>query len=201
MCVFACSDASEHFGKCLLPLLPALARSDGSKPFEEQTDIPEELRGAIIACHGHLTPSMCTTKLWIDAHLQNCKLCFSFEDFDYISTLREANERAKLGRNLRMTRAESFVTVDLHGHLFDTGAMAKVCVSLASFRMHSLVSKPMRNSADFRYDRRAQSKRPYPRFPRWKGPQHTDAGEDAGVFTGKTVRFTHARIHSNRGFS
>ncbi len=53
----SCREASEHFGSCLTQYIPGLTRSDGSKPFAEQTDLPAEMSGAVIADHGQLTPS------------------------------------------------------------------------------------------------------------------------------------------------
>jgi hypothetical protein len=50
-------EASEHFGACLTKFLPSLARSDGSKPFAEQADLPAEIHGAVMTDHGALTPS------------------------------------------------------------------------------------------------------------------------------------------------
>ena len=41
-------EASMYFGNQLLPFIPKLANSDGSKPFAEQTDIDDPLRSAII---------------------------------------------------------------------------------------------------------------------------------------------------------
>ena len=42
-------------------------------------------------------------------------------DFDYITTLRAAATRAAAVRSLRSSRSESFLTLDLVGHLFDSG--------------------------------------------------------------------------------
>lgn len=50
-------DASDHFGSCLAPFVRGLAFSDGLLPFEKQTDIPNEMKGAVICDHGALTPS------------------------------------------------------------------------------------------------------------------------------------------------
>lgn len=96
-------DASDHFGSCLLPFLPALARSDGSLPFDQQADLPPELKGAVICDHGKLTPN-----------------------FDYIHRLREVAQRAGASRGLRRTRNESFVTLEMSGHLFDSGIINQV---------------------------------------------------------------------------
>lgn len=61
-------EASNHFGSKLLPFVEAVVKSDFSKPFAEQTDLPDEIRNAIITAHGKLTP-----------------------DYEYIQELREAN--------------------------------------------------------------------------------------------------------------
>ena len=62
-------EASNHFGSKLLPFVERVVKSDFSKPFEEQEDLPAEIHGAVITCHGKLTP-----------------------DYSYIAKLREANE-------------------------------------------------------------------------------------------------------------
>jgi alpha-aminoadipic semialdehyde synthase len=48
-------EASETFGRALLPFVPALAAADFSRPLK-QLDLPEELRRAIIVHRGSLTP-------------------------------------------------------------------------------------------------------------------------------------------------
>jgi len=97
------ADASAHFGNALLPLMPQLAKSDGSLPWEQQTDLPEALRGAVITAHGQLTPR-----------------------YKYIASLRAANERAKTGRGMKRSKRESFMSLRLVGHLFDTGIINAV---------------------------------------------------------------------------
>ena len=102
------ADASKHFGDCLLEFIPKLAHSDGSKPFEEQDDLPPELKSAMITCHGELTPA-----------------------YRYINQLRESSERAQESRKMkkmkgRMTRTESFLTITLKGHLFDSGIINRI---------------------------------------------------------------------------
>lgn len=49
-------DASEHFGQALMPLLPPLLKSSGSKNQSDMDDIPPELRRACITSHGELMP-------------------------------------------------------------------------------------------------------------------------------------------------
>lgn len=41
-------EASRHFGECLLPFLPDLVKSPTDTPFSELTDIPKEMKEAII---------------------------------------------------------------------------------------------------------------------------------------------------------
>lgn len=69
-------EASNHFGSRLLPFVEAVVKSDFSKPFAEQTDLPEEVRGAIITANGELTP-----------------------DYAYIQRLREENEAKAATQN------------------------------------------------------------------------------------------------------
>ena len=50
-------DATQYFGDALLPFIEPLAFSDGSVSFEEQLDIPNALRSAVVTSHGSLTPA------------------------------------------------------------------------------------------------------------------------------------------------
>lgn len=50
-------EASNHFGEKLYPFAKVVVKSDPSLPFEKMTDIPNEIRNAIICCHGELTPN------------------------------------------------------------------------------------------------------------------------------------------------
>lgn len=61
-------EASNHFGSKLMPFIERVVKSDFTKPFVEQTDLPAEIEGAIITCHGALTPN-----------------------YEYIAKLRELN--------------------------------------------------------------------------------------------------------------
>lgn len=45
-------EASNHFGSKLMPFVEAVVKSDFTKPFAEQTDLPEEIRNACITAHG-----------------------------------------------------------------------------------------------------------------------------------------------------
>jgi alpha-aminoadipic semialdehyde synthase len=49
-------EASNHFGDKLFPFIERVVKSDFNKPFAEQTDIPDEIRGACITVGGALTP-------------------------------------------------------------------------------------------------------------------------------------------------
>jgi alpha-aminoadipic semialdehyde synthase len=49
-------DASEHFGRALMPLLPTILQTRGSKDPADMSDLPPELRRACIASHGQLQP-------------------------------------------------------------------------------------------------------------------------------------------------
>ena len=48
-------EASEAFGEALLPFIPAMGICDYSKAFEE-LDLPDEVKKAVIAHRGQLTP-------------------------------------------------------------------------------------------------------------------------------------------------
>lgn len=48
-------EASNHFGERLRPFLKAVACSNPELPFEEQNDLPPEIRRAVTMCHGKLT--------------------------------------------------------------------------------------------------------------------------------------------------
>jgi hypothetical protein len=94
-------DASEHFGRVLLPLLPPILQSKGSLPFTECEDLPNELKKACITSHGQLT-----------------------ENWSYINRLRELQaivsiEKSVGGNNVKLE-------VELNGHLFDTGLINRV---------------------------------------------------------------------------
>ena len=89
-------EASNHFGSKLIPFVEAVVRSDFGKPFAEQTDLPEEIRNAVITAHGALTP-----------------------DYAYIQSLREANEAVARQEDNESTNCQGF-TICLSGHLFDT---------------------------------------------------------------------------------
>ncbi len=63
-------EASNHFGEKLFPFVKAVTYSNPNLPFEEMNDLPNEIRNAIICCHGKLTPN-----------------------YEYISEIRKLNEK------------------------------------------------------------------------------------------------------------
>eukprot|EP00742_Colponemidia_sp_Colp-10_P006586 GILJ01007057.1.p1 GENE.GILJ01007057.1~~GILJ01007057.1.p1 ORF type:complete len:567 (-),score=95.36 GILJ01007057.1:268-1968(-) len=114
-------DASNHFGTCLMPFLPKLATSDGSREWEDMTDLPDELRFACILANGKLTPN-----------------------FRYIQRLREVGQREQKQQKTQfnaevLRRTASFCSVTIRGHLFDSGLINR-CLNIleeqqAKFRM------------------------------------------------------------------
>ena len=92
-----------HFGSCLLPLLPSLLRKPESGSSLSIEGLPAEVAGAIICADGALTPN-----------------------FDYISALRESAARAAAARAHRRSLLERSLTVELVGHLFDSGVVGRV---------------------------------------------------------------------------
>ena len=49
-------EASMHFGDKLKPVLKGIVFSNDEVPFEEM-NLPNEIKKAVICCHGKLTPS------------------------------------------------------------------------------------------------------------------------------------------------
>ena len=65
------AEASTHFGNCLIPFLEKLANSKSAMgSYESMTDLPEQMRGAIICHGGKLSPN-----------------------FEYIAEIRRASDR------------------------------------------------------------------------------------------------------------
>lgn len=99
-------DASRHFGDKLCPFLEAIVKSDTTTPFAELSDIPKEIKNAIVCCNGKLTPN-----------------------FKYIDQLRKLNEIQKKEeqeisqmkkKKKGLKRAISFTSLCLSGNIFDT---------------------------------------------------------------------------------
>jgi len=90
------SDASEHFGAALMPLVQPLLSSVGSSTQEDLGDLPPELKRACVASHGALMPK-----------------------WKYIQRLREQ------AAVVQKTGAFS-ASVVLTGHLFDSGMINRV---------------------------------------------------------------------------
>ena len=98
-------DASDYFGQSLRPFLPIIAKCKGGEEISttnQFNNLPIQLSGAIICLNGELAPN-----------------------FKYINALREAAEKTKVSRGLRRMRNQSFLTLKLFGHLFDTHYMNK----------------------------------------------------------------------------
>lgn len=88
-------EASNHFGSKLMPFVEAVVKSDFSKPFEEQTDLPPEIYGACITAHGKLTPN-----------------------YEYIWKLKELNACIKPQDDESSHGMQGFTLV-CEGHIFD----------------------------------------------------------------------------------
>eukprot|EP01083_Nonionella_stella_P092677 259497_1 len=93
-------EASSYFSSKLCPFIESLAISDGSVPFDQQHDLPEEFRAACITCHGELTPH-----------------------FKYIQKLREKQDQLKLQLEKARPPTRSILA---EGHLFDTGLINNI---------------------------------------------------------------------------
>lgn len=98
-------DASQHFAKALMPLIPPLLSSKGSAHQLDHDDLPAELRRACITSHGKLLPK-----------------------WQYIQRLREQNSSALLAKTGDTTKnSKSVITnIEMRGHLFDSGLINKV---------------------------------------------------------------------------
>jgi len=93
-------DASDYFSSVLRQYLSLIAKCKCGNDVsikDQFKSLPVQLSGAIITINGELAPN-----------------------FKYIAALREAAEKIKASRGLRRSRNESFMTVILYGHLFDT---------------------------------------------------------------------------------
>lgn len=97
-------DASEYFGKRLLPLIPTMLSSKGD---DDMTDLPAELRRACLTSAGELMPK-----------------------WKYIARLREQAQVLTNASNKALPSA--VVRLELVGHLFDTGVINRVLDVLES---------------------------------------------------------------------
>ena len=96
-------EASNHFGSKLMPFVKAVLDSKFDQPWDQVTDLPEEIYNAVIAANGKLTPQ-----------------------YEYIQQLRALNERAaKQDSDGSSIGAQAF-TLQLTGHLFDTKGFNKI---------------------------------------------------------------------------
>lgn len=139
-------NASEHFGKNLLPLLPPLLTTKGFYEATEKdvdnhfdaatSDIPAELRRACLVSHGKLMPK-----------------------WRYIQFLREQEESRIAGsaaisaaKYLRDSSEDKLIfpttssynysaSIDLQGHLFDSGAINKILDELENQDLEFTIKK------------------------------------------------------------
>ena len=103
-------EASNHFGEQLMPFVRAVAYSNPGLPFDDQVDLPIEIRNAVICCHGELTPKY---RYITDLRLIREKARQHKEE--YMQHVKEAERKtSSLRRGMR------FATVVFAGHLFDT---------------------------------------------------------------------------------
>lgn len=103
-------EASNHFGERLMPFVKAVVDSDPSLPFAEQSDLPTEIKNAIICTHGELTPDY---KYIMDLRLIREQAKRHQEE--YMAKVKEAE-----GKRSSLRRGIKFDTVVFQGHLFDT---------------------------------------------------------------------------------
>lgn len=100
-------EASEHFGNCLLPLLPALANDPTpEKPGPISASLPAPIAGAIITQGGELTE-----KFAFIQSLRDVRECGPLESDDEGDTVRAHSIRAPL--------VPSCATLEIKAHLFD----------------------------------------------------------------------------------
>lgn len=98
-------EASMHFGECLFPFVDAVTKSDCKRPFDEQDDLPIEIKNAIITCNGKLCPK-----------------------YEYIPKLREfrlrqmaEQKKAIIKQKLNSIKTPiSMVSFQVKGHLIDS---------------------------------------------------------------------------------
>jgi len=100
-------EASEHFGNCLLPLLPALANDPTpEKPGPISASLPAPIAGAIITQGGELTE-----KFAFIQSLRDVRECGPLESDDEGDIVRAHSIRAPL--------VPSCATLEIKAHLFD----------------------------------------------------------------------------------
>lgn len=109
-------EASNHFGEKLLPFVVDVLKSDFSKPFAEQDDLPREIYNACITTHGKLNP-----KYTYIAEMRAINEREKAQTEEYKKTVNEvAQEQQNSGNKGGLKRSQSLLTIVLSGHLFDT---------------------------------------------------------------------------------
>ena len=108
-------DASEHFGAALLPLIPPVLNSNGAA---DMSDLPAELRRACLFSGGKYQPK-----------------------WSYIARLREqAEHHAQMAKHASGIPLVT-TTIELVGHLFDTGLINQVLDLLEAHASDSATGK------------------------------------------------------------
>lgn len=103
-------EASLHFGEKLMPFAKAVALSNPELPFDQQNDLPNEIKNAIICCHGSLTPNY----VYID-EMRKVREQAKKHQEEYMKQIKEAQKKTS-----SLRRGHRFATVVFNGHLFDT---------------------------------------------------------------------------------
>lgn len=91
-------DASKYFSNLLFPFVQKLVVSEYPKKYEDQNDIPLEIKRAVVSSNGILTPK-------------------------YRNIFRNSEERARIIQTQLQEKVEKpyFASLKLKGHIFDTG--------------------------------------------------------------------------------
>lgn len=103
-------EASNHFGEKLMPFVKAVVESNFNKPFSEQTDLPTEIKNAVLCAHGELTP-----KYSYITNLRAIKEKTKQHHQDYMKQVEDEGRKTS-----SMKRGSRFATILFSGHLFDT---------------------------------------------------------------------------------
>lgn len=135
-------DASQHFGDGLLPLLPPLLSWQGSSKVEDMTSLSPEMYRACVAAHGSLMPKWqyiqrlreqqeTSNVAPISATLNALKS--SATTSAAAQSKASASQAAEFGFG---QAASASITVELVGHLFDTGLINTVMDTLELHTSH-----------------------------------------------------------------
>jgi len=120
-------EASSHFGEKLFPFIKELALSDGTLPFDEQYDYAEEMKKAVICCHGKLCPNYKYIFKIRDSNEKYKKSQIKLEEHE-LKQIKDEIESTKPSHGLK--RVASYMTVEIIGHLFDMNVMPLILDAL-----------------------------------------------------------------------